>query len=184
MSSMAHGKGRFKRQCLNVCPKRLRSKIPASLFLPIEPIRPQLQIYMHNQQHSTVARWPHGCRRQCSEVAVPALVGSNPTEGGGFFQGRNLRRAMDVCICLAGAHGRVVEGRPTLFRHHREVSRVRMPGRMGLPWMLCVVVFALCRPEKGKGEERVGVGGRGKYPGAPPHHIRKKEKNKPTVKGT
>jgi hypothetical protein len=33
----------------------------------------------------------------------------------------------------------------------------------------------LCRPEKGKGEERVGgVGGRGKYPGAPPHHIRKK----------
>jgi hypothetical protein len=29
---------------------------------------------------------------------------------------------------------------------------------------------------------KVGVGGRGKYPGAPPHHIRKKEKNKPTVK--
>jgi hypothetical protein len=52
--------------------------------------------------------------------------------------------------------------------------------------MLCVVVIVLCRPEKGKGEERVGgVGGWGKYPGAPPHHIRKKkEKNKPTVKGT
>jgi hypothetical protein len=33
-----------------------------------------------------------------------------------------------------------------------------------------------------KGEERVGVGGRGKYPGAPPHHIRKKEKNKPTAR--
>jgi hypothetical protein len=32
-----------------------------------------------------VIRWPHGCRRQCSEVAVPALVGSNLTEGGGFF---------------------------------------------------------------------------------------------------
>jgi hypothetical protein len=31
--------------------------------------------------------------------------------------------------------------------------------------------------------ERVGVGSRGKYPGAPPHH-RKNEKNKPTVKGT
>jgi hypothetical protein len=27
---------------------------------------------------------------------------------------------------------------------------------------------------KEKGEERVGMGGRGKYPGAPPHHIRKK----------
>jgi hypothetical protein len=40
------------------------------------------------------------------------------------------------------------------------------------------VVFVLCRPEKEKGEERVGVGGRGKYPGAPPHHIRKKEKKK------
>jgi hypothetical protein len=28
-----------------------------------------------------------------------------------FFQGRNLRRAMDVCVCLLGADGRVVEGR-------------------------------------------------------------------------
>jgi hypothetical protein len=34
---------------------------------------------------SKVVRWPHGCRRQCSEIAVPALVGSNLTEGGGFF---------------------------------------------------------------------------------------------------
>jgi hypothetical protein len=30
--------------------------------------------------------------------------------------------------------------------------------------------------------ERVGVGRRGKYPGAPPHHIKENEKNKPTVK--
>jgi hypothetical protein len=59
---------------------------------------------------------------------------------------------MDVCVCLVGADGRVVEGRATLSRHHREVSRVQIPGRMGLPWMLCVVVFVLCRP--GKGEER------------------------------
>jgi hypothetical protein len=29
---------------------------------------------------------------------------------------------------------------------------------------------------KRRGEERVGVGGRGKYPGAPPHHKGKKEK--------
>ncbi|KAH0814325.1 hypothetical protein GEV33_008466 [Tenebrio molitor] len=50
------------------------------------------------------------------------------------------------------ADGRVVEGRATLSRHHREVSRVQILGRMGLPWMLCVVVFVLCRPEKG--EER------------------------------
>jgi hypothetical protein len=48
-----------------------------------------------NLEHNTIiwcplyqklARWPHGCRRQCSEVAVSALVGSNPTEGGGFFR--------------------------------------------------------------------------------------------------
>jgi hypothetical protein len=76
---------------------------------------------------------------------------------------------MDVCVCLSGADGRGMEGRATLFRHHREVSRVRIPGQMGLPWMLCVVVFVMCRPEKGK------------YPGAPPHH-RKNEKNQPIVK--
>jgi hypothetical protein len=48
---------------------------------------------------------------------------------------------------------------------------------MGLPWMLCVVVFVLCRPEKRRGE-RVGVGSRGKYPGAPPHDIGKKRRKK------
>ncbi|KAH0809106.1 hypothetical protein GEV33_013683 [Tenebrio molitor] len=53
-------------------------------------------------------------------------------------------------ILVVGADGRVVEGRATLSRHHREVSRVQIPGRMGLPWMLCVVVFVLCRPEKGE----------------------------------
>jgi hypothetical protein len=31
---------------------------------------------------------------------------------------------------------------------------------------------------KEKGEERVGVGGRGKYPGAPPHIGKKKERKK------
>jgi hypothetical protein len=64
----------------------------------------------------------------------------------------------------------MVEGRATLFRHHREVSRVQIPGRMGLPWMLCCIRVVLSR----KGEERVGVGDRGKYLGAPPH-IRKKQ---------
>jgi hypothetical protein len=33
-----------------------------------------------------------------------------------------------------------------------------------------------------KGEERVGVGGRGKYPGAPPPIRKKKRKNKPTAR--
>jgi hypothetical protein len=84
---------------------------------------------------------------------------------------------MDVCVCLSGTDGRVVEGRATLFRHHREVSRVRIPGRMGLPWMLCVVVFVLWRPEKG--EREGGRGWPGKVPRSPaaPH-----KKNKPTAK--
>jgi hypothetical protein len=47
-----------------------------------------------------VARWPHGCRRQCSEVAVPALVGSNPTEGGGFFR-RKETPPGHGCVCMS-----------------------------------------------------------------------------------
>jgi hypothetical protein len=83
---------------------------------------------------------------------------------------------MDVCDCLAGADGRVVGGRATLFRHHREVSRVRIPG---LPWMLCCVRFVSSRK---KGELRRGEGGRGwpgkvpRSPAAPP-----KEKGKKLV---
>jgi hypothetical protein len=80
---------------------------------------------------------------------------------------------MDVCVCLSGVDGRVMEGRATLFRHHREVSRVQIPGRMGLPWMLCCIRVVLSRKEK--------RGGRGKYPGAPPH-IRKKREEKQAVR--
>jgi hypothetical protein len=46
------------------------------------------------------------------------------------------------------------------------------PGGMGHPWMSCCVHIVSSRKEKG--EKRVGVGGRGKYPGAPPHHLNKK----------
>jgi hypothetical protein len=87
---------------------------------------------------------------------------------------------MDVCVCLSGADGRVVEGRATLFRHHREVSRVRIPGRMGLPWMLCVVVFVLCRPEKV--EERGSAWVAGESTPEPRRITGKMTKNKPTVK--
>jgi hypothetical protein len=47
-----------------------------------------------------VARWPHGCRRKYSEVAVPMLVGSNPTEGGGFFQ-RKEPPPGHGCVCMS-----------------------------------------------------------------------------------
>jgi hypothetical protein len=47
--------------------------------------------------------------------------------------------------------------------------------------VVCCIRVVLSRKEKG--DERVGVGGRGKYPGAPPY-IRKKKrgKNKPTAR--
>jgi hypothetical protein len=84
---------------------------------------------------------------------------------------------MDVCVCLSGADGRVVEGRATLFRHHREVSRVRIPGRMGLPWMF-VFVFVLWCPEKGERRREGGRGWPGKVPRNPAAPHRKKEKKK------
>jgi hypothetical protein len=34
---------------------------------------------------------------------------------------------MDVCVCLSGTDGTVVEGRAKLFRHHHEVGRVQIP---------------------------------------------------------
>jgi hypothetical protein len=54
------------------------------------------QLKMNNQ--IKVARWPHGCRRQCSEVAVPALVGSNLTEGGGFFSKEGTSAGPWMCV--------------------------------------------------------------------------------------
>jgi hypothetical protein len=84
-----------------------------------------------------------------------------------------------MCVCLSGADGRVVEGKATLVRHHREVSRVRIPGRMGLQWMLCVVVFVLCRPEKGERRREGGRGWPGKIPRSPAAAHKEKEKNKP-----
>jgi hypothetical protein len=113
-----------------------------------KPMIKMVKLALEYLVYLEVARWPHGCRRQCSEVAVAALVGSDLTEGGGFFQGRNLRRAMDVCVCLSGADGIVVEGRATHFRHHREVGRFQIPA--GWASHGCCVVFVLCRPERRK----------------------------------
>jgi hypothetical protein len=55
---------------------------------------------MKNKKLFKVARWPHGCRRKYSEVAVPMLVGSNPTEGGGFFQ-RKEPPPGHGCVCMS-----------------------------------------------------------------------------------
>jgi hypothetical protein len=47
--------------------------------------------------------------------------------------------------------------------------------------VVCCIRVVLSRKEKG--DERVGVGGRGKYLGAPPH-IRKKKREKNNPIGT
>jgi hypothetical protein len=67
-------------------------------------------------------------------------------------------------------------------RHHLRGQQGSNPRPDGPPMDVCVV-FRVVLSKKGKGEEKVGVDGRGKYPGAPPH-IRKKKrgKNKPTAR--
>jgi hypothetical protein len=82
-------------------------------------------------------------------------VGSNLTEGGGFFPRKEPPPC--VCVCLSGADGRVVEGRADTLPTPPRGRQGSNPGRMGHPWMLC-------RPERRKEK---GVGGRGKYPEAP-----------------
>jgi hypothetical protein len=110
-----------------------------------------------------VARWPHGYRRQCSEVAVPALVGSNPTEGGGFFR-RKETPPGHGCVCMSSRGcGRKSDTLPTPSRGQQGSN----PRPDGPPMDVCTV-FHVVLSRKKKGEERVGVGGRGKYPGAPP----------------
>jgi hypothetical protein len=49
--------------------------------------------------------------------------------------------------------GRVVEGRATLFPHHREIGRVQIPAGWASHGC-CVVVFVLCRPERRKENRR------------------------------
>jgi hypothetical protein len=79
-----------------------------------------------------------------------------------FSKGRNLRRAMDVCVCLLGADGRVVEGRiNTLSATTARSARVRVPSGKGAHGCINVVVY-VCECEV-----EWGVGGRGKVPRSP-----------------
>jgi hypothetical protein len=93
-----------------------------------------------------VAAW--GCRRQCSEVAVPALVGSNPTEGGGFFRRKETPPGHGCGVCLVGADGRVVEGRiNTLSATTARSARVRVPSGKGAHGCISVVYVCECEVE-------------------------------------
>jgi hypothetical protein len=112
-------------------------------------------------------------------------VGSNLTKGGGFFlrkepppghEGTSAGPWMCVYVFQGLTVGWWKEER------HSSDTTARSAGfesQAGWASHGCCVVLS----RKEKGEERVGVGGRGKYPGASPHVRKKKEeKNKPTAK--
>jgi hypothetical protein len=125
-----------------------------------------------------VARWPHGCRRQCSEVAVPALVGSNLTEGGGIFSKEETSAGPWMCVYVFQG---LTVGWWKEERHSSDTtsrsSRVQIPGRMGLPWMVCAV-FRVVLSKKEKRRREAGRGWPGKVPRSPVAHKGKKREEK------
>jgi hypothetical protein len=76
-----------------------------------------------------VARWPHGCRRKYSEVAVPMLVGFEPRED------------------LEGADGGWWKEESTLFRPPPRGQHGFESRREGCPWVLNVVYVCECEVE-------------------------------------
>jgi hypothetical protein len=75
-------------------------------------------------------------------------AGRIPPKGENFFGGRKLRRAMDVCVCLVGADGRVVEGRiNTLSTTTARSARVRVPSGKGAHGCISVVYVCECEVE-------------------------------------
>jgi hypothetical protein len=115
-----------------------------------------------------VARWPHGCRRQCSEVAVPALVGFESHRRGRIFS--NERTSAGPWMCVYVFQGLTV-GWWKEERHSSDTTARSAGFKSQAAWAshgcLCCIS---CQ------KERVGVGGRGKYPGAPPHLKKRKER--------
>ncbi|KAJ3634713.1 hypothetical protein MTP99_007659 [Tenebrio molitor] len=106
----------------------------------------------------------------------PGASGSNLTEGGGFFSKEGT--SAGAWMCLYVYQGLTVgwwkEG-----RHPSDTTAIvnlqgSNPRPDGPPMDVMLCAFRVV--QKRRGEERVDVGGRGKYPGAPPHHQRKKGK--------
>jgi hypothetical protein len=100
----------------------------------------------------------------------PDASGFESHRRGRIFSKERTSAGPWVCVCLSGADGRVGERRATLFRHHREVSRVQIPGRMGPSRGCLCCSISCCVVQK----ERVGVGGRE----STAHKRKKKERKK------
>jgi hypothetical protein len=104
---------------------------------------------------SEVARWPRGCRRQCSEVAVPALVGSNLTERGRIFSKEGTSAGPWMCVY-------VFQGLTVGWwkeERHSSDTIVRSAGFKSWPDgpPIDVVLYSCCVVQKG---ERRREGGR------------------------
>jgi hypothetical protein len=112
-----------------------------------------------------VARWPHGCRRQCSEVAVPALVGSNPTEGGGFFRRKGTSAGPWMCVCVYVYQGLTV-GWWKEERHSSDTTARSAGFESQAGWASHDVVCCCIRvvSSRKRRRERVGVGSRESTP--------------------
>jgi hypothetical protein len=79
----------------------------------------------------------------------PGASGFESHRRGRIFSKEGTSAGPWMCVYVfQGLDGRVVEGRATLFRHHREVGRVQIPA--GWATHGCCVVFVLCRPERRK----------------------------------
>ncbi|KAH0812962.1 hypothetical protein GEV33_009828 [Tenebrio molitor] len=118
-----------------------------------------------------VPRWPHGCRRQCSEVAVPALVGSNLTEGGGFFSKEGTSAGPWMCVY-------VFQGRTVGW--WKEDTTARSAGfksQAGWAYHGCLCCISCCDAQKGKRRREGGRGWPGKVPRSPAAHKGKKRNN-------
>jgi hypothetical protein len=125
---------------------------------------------------STVAAW-------LSETVLrgrgPGASGFKSHRRGKIFSKEGTSGGPWMCVYVFQADGRVVEGRATLFRHHREVSRVRIPGRMASHGCLCL--YSCCGVQKKeKGEERVAWWP-GKVPRSPaaPHKKKRRKTSRP-----
>ncbi|KAH0816647.1 hypothetical protein GEV33_006145 [Tenebrio molitor] len=84
----------------------------------------------------------NGERGKYQGGSVAAWLSEKVLRGRGPDARRNLRRAMDVCVCLLGADGRVVEGRiNTLSATTARSARVRVPSGKGAHGCINVVVY-------------------------------------------